>query len=787
MRTLINAGHVQRQRPGRDRSANKPAKEPLHESAVKHVTGLARYVDDLPEPANLLHLAAGVSRIAHGRVRHMNLDAVRNSPGVVAVFTAADVPGQLDIGPVYGGDPLLADDLIQFIGQPLFFVVATDFYRANQALALADIDYEELPPVLTVEQALAQQLFVLPTHTMRRGDPDAGLAAATTVLDGEIYIGGQEHFYLEGQVAMALPTEDGGMHVHTSSQHPAEVQKLVAEVLGVPIHKVHAEVRRMGGGFGGKETQAAPLACAAALAAWHTGHAVKYRMPRAADMAYTGKRHDFLARYQVGVDADGRFTGVKIQLSGKCGCSPDLSDGIVDRAMFHADNGYFLNQAEVIGDRCKTHTVSATAFRGFGGPQGMAVAEAITDHVARALGLDPLLVRERNLYSPGRDMTHYGQQVEQHQLQAIFDRLKQRADYAGRRQAVSAFNASHRWLKKGLALTPVKFGISFTAQHLNQAGALVHVYTDGSIEVAHAGTEMGQGLYTKVAQVVANEFGVPVDWVNCAATRTDKVPNGSPTAASSGSDLNGKAAQNACIRIRDGLVAFACEHYGLTPAQIGFADGQVQLGEQQLAFADFIQQAYLQRVPLSSSGFYKTPKIHYDRATATGRPFFYYANGAALAEVLVDTLTGEYRVTRVDICHDVGKSLNSVIDIGQIEGGFVQGMGWVTSEELRWDERGRVISNSPANYKIPTAADIPAVFNVELFDEPNNEDTIYSSKAVGEPPLMLALSVWCALRDAVASVADYRHHPRLDIPATPEKVLRAVLDMQSLKAGDSRD
>jgi xanthine dehydrogenase large subunit len=783
MRTLIPATHLQRLRPARHKAAADPhGGEPLHESASKHVTGSARYVDDLPEPAQLLHLAAGVSTIAHGRLRRLDLDAVRASPGVVAVLTAADVPGELDIGPVYGGDPLLSADLIEFIGQPLFFVAACDYISANRAVQQAVVEYEELAPVLSIEAALAQQLLVRPTHTMRRGDAEAGLAAAVTVLEGELYIGGQEHFYLEGQIALALPTEDGGMHIHTSSQHPAEVQKLVAEVLALPMHKVHAEVRRLGGGFGGKETQAAPLACAAALAAWHTGCAVKYRMPRAADMAHTGKRHDFLARYRLGVDADGRFTGVKIHLAGKCGCSPDLSDGIVDRAMFHADNAYFLNQAEVVGARCKTHTVSATAFRGFGGPQGMAVAEAMIDHVARHLGLDPLQVRERNFYAPGRDCTHYGQTVEQHQLQGIVDTLQASADYAGRRAAVTAFNASHRWLKQGLALTPVKFGISFTAQHLNQAGALVHIYTDGSIEVAHAGTEMGQGLYTKVAQVVATEFGVPPARVNCAATRTDKVPNGSPTAASSGTDLNGKAAQNACITLRNGLVEFACAHFGVSAAQIRFGDGQVTIGAQQLSFADFIQLAYLHRVPLSASGFYKTPKIHYDRASASGRPFLYYANGAAVAEVLVDILTGEYRVTRVDICHDVGKSLNSVIDTGQIEGGFVQGMGWVTTEELRWDASGRVLTDSPATYKIPTAADVPAIFNVQLYQEDNREDTLYASKAVGEPPLMLALSVWCALKDAVASLADYRISPRLDIPATPEKVLGAIMALQAERA-----
>ncbi len=770
MRKLVNPNRIIRQRPERA----KKSKIPLHESAAKHVTGLARYVDDMPEQADILHLAAGCSTIAAGLVKTLDLSLVRSSTGVVAVFTASDVPGHIDIGPVFRGDLLLSDSQVDYMGQPLFFVVATSYEAAQIAERKAKISYETVEPVLTADQALAAKSFVLPAHKIRRGDPETAINNATHHISGNVFIRGQEHFYLEGQVAMALPTEDGGIHVHTSSQHPAEVQKLVAEVLALPFHKVHAEVRRMGGGFGGKETHAAPLACAAALAAYHTGRAVKYRMPRGKDMANTGKRHDFDVDYHIGINAEGLIQGVKITMGALCGCSADLSEGVADRAMFHADNGYFLNNTEIISHRFKTNVVTATAFRGFGGPQGMVVAEAMIEDIARVVGQDPLAIRELNLYAPGRDITHYGQTIEQHILPKLVAQLKLTASYDKRRAAITAFNRQHQYIKKGLALTPVKFGISFTAKHLNQAVALVHIYTDGSIEVAHGGTEMGQGLYTKIAGIVAREFGVPIDAVNVSSTRTDKIANGSPTAASAGTDLNGKAAQNACQQLLDGLRAFAAQHFRVAEAHVIFDAGNMVAGDKSMGFAEFIQLAYFNRVQLSCTGFYKTPKIYYDRETGIGRPFFYFANGAAVSEVLVDTLTGEYRVTAVDICHDVGKSLNSNIDIGQIEGGFVQGMGWVTSEELLWDDEGRVISNSPANYKIPTAFDVPEHFNVELFEEANNEETVFASKAVGEPPLMLGLSVWCAIKDACASVADYRFNPPLNIPATPEQVLKAI-------------
>ncbi|MEN0036062.1 MAG: xanthine dehydrogenase molybdopterin binding subunit [Cellvibrio sp.] len=747
-----------------------------HESAHKHVRGTAEYVDDLPLLPGTLFVATGQSTKPHARVHSIDLSAVKSAPGVIDVIVQSDIPGKVDVAPVYSGDPLLAGDLVEFIGQPIFAVAATSFVAAQRAALLAKIEYEELPAQLTVEDSLSAQSFVLPQHQLLQGDPDSKIASAPHKLNGEIYVRGQEHFYLEGQISEARLTEDGGIHVISSSQHPTEIQKLVAEVLAIPFHRVVAEVRRMGGGFGGKESQAAPLACIAAIFAQRNRAPVRYRMPRRDDMVQTGKRHDFLNRWTAGFDHEGKLLGVDMLLAGKCGFSPDLSEGIVDRAMFHADNAYFLNNARILGLRCKTHTVSNTAFRGFGGPKGMMAIETLMEDIARKLGKDPLDVRKANLYQPGADETPYGQKIEQHVLPELIERLEQKSDYRARRLAITEFNKSHRHLKKGIALTPVKFGISFTAKHLNQAGALLQIYTDGSLLINHGGTEMGQGLYTKIQQIVASAFGVNVNRVMVSATRTDKVPNTSPTAASSGTDLNGMAAKDACDRIKADLIAFACEHFSVTAEQIIFKNDVVLLGEQQLDFPAFIKLAYLNRIPLSATGHYRTPKIFYNRETAKGQPFLYFANGAAAAEVTIDCMTGEYKVDRVDVLHDVGKSLNPAIDIGQIEGGFIQGMGWLTTEELLWDEKGRVISNSPANYKIPTAFDVPEIFNVELYDEPNLENTIHLSKAVGEPPLMLAICVWAALRDACSSTTDYQFSPRLDTPATPERVYWALQD-----------
>jgi xanthine dehydrogenase large subunit len=754
-----------------------------HESADKQVAGEALYVDDRPALRGELHAAVGQSTIAHGNIISMDLSAVKSAQGVVKVITVDDVPGHTDIGPVFPGDPVLALGKVEFVGQPIFAVAATSYELARKAVKLAKVEYETLESVLTVKDALAKKSFVRPPYTMKRGDSQTAINAAAHQLSGEVFIGGQEHMYLEGQISTAVPTEDGGMDIYTSSQHPSEVQKLVAEVLNVPLNKVLVDMRRMGGGFGGKETQAAPWACIAALLANETKRPVKFKLARMDDMVMTGKRHPFENNYTVGFDNEGRIKGINIEVNGNCGYSPDLSDAIVDRAMFHSDNAYFLDQATVTGNRCKLNTVSHTAYRGFGGPQGMMTIEMVMDDIARYLGKDPLAVRKINLYGQGeRNETHYHQTVEHNNLSEIIETLEQSSDYQQRRQAVKAFNAKNNILKKGIALTPVKFGISFTVQHLNQQGALLHVYTDGTIHLSHGGTEMGQGLNTKVAQIVAEVFQVDVDTVASSAARTDKVPNSSPTAASSGTDLNGKAAQAAAKTIKNRLIDFACEKYSVSAEQVRFDNNNVIVGEYTFSFAEFSQIAYMGRVSLSSTGFYKTPKIHYDRATGKGRPFFYYATGAAVTEVLIDTLTGEYKNLRTDILQDVGHSINPAIDIGQIEGAFIQGQGWLTTEELVWNEQGRLLSNNPATYKIPAINDAPEDFRVALVpDAPNREHTIYNSKAVGEPPFMLGISVWAALKDAIASVNDYKTNPVLDTPATPERVLFAVEALKTTK------
>ncbi|NQY37628.1 MAG: xanthine dehydrogenase molybdopterin binding subunit [Alteromonadaceae bacterium] len=766
-----------------------------HESADKHVSGEAIYIDDRLEAVGQLHAAVGQSSVAHANIKSIDLSAVKAAEGVVSVITVEDVPGHTDIGAVFPGDPLLALGKVEFVGQAIFAVAATSHDLARRAVQLAKIEYDELPAVLTVKDALAQNNFVRPPFTMSRGESDQAITNAEHQLKGDIKIGGQEHFYLEGQISTAEPTEDGGMIVFTSSQHPSEVQKLVAEVLDIPFNKVVVDTRRMGGAFGGKETQAAQWACIASLLANITKQAVKFKLSRSDDMCMTGKRHPFENNYHVGFDSKGQIKGINITVNGNCGYSPDLSNAIVDRAMFHSDNAYFLDQSTVIGNRCKLNTVSHTAFRGFGGPQGMMTIEMVMDDIARHLGKDPLEVRKINLYGKGeRNVTHYDQKVEHNKLNELITKLEVSSNYQARRLDIMEFNKQNSILKKGLALTPVKFGISFTVQHLNQAGALVHIYTDGTIHLNHGGTEMGQGLFTKVAQIVAEEFQVNVDTVGVSATRTDKVPNTSPTAASSGTDLNGKAAQAAAKTIKARLIKYVSDKYNVSEEEVVFCNNQVFIGKQSdsqlnegdisavqtFTFAEIVQQAYMDRISLSSTGYYKTPKIHFDRVTGKGRPFFYYATGASVSEVLIDTLTGEYKLLRVDILQDVGHSLNPAIDLGQIEGGFIQGMGWLTTEELVWNEQGRLLSNNAATYKIPAISDAPVDFRVELVpDDPNREHTIYNSKAVGEPPLMLAMSVWSALKDAIASVGDYKTSPVLDTPATPERVLWAVEAIKS--------
>jgi xanthine dehydrogenase large subunit len=755
----------------------------IHDSAARHVAGEAVYIDDIAAPEGLLHAYLGLSRIAHGRLVSLDLAPVLAAPGVVAVLTAADIPGVNDISSTHRHDePVFATQTILHHGQPLFAVVAQTRQAARQAAALAQAVYDEAPPVLDVAAARAAGgTLVTDPLKLERGDVAAALAASPRRLKGSMTIGGQDHFYLESQIALAIPGEEEDMQVFSSTQHPSEVQHMVAQVLGVASHAVTVEVRRMGGGFGGKETQSNLFACVAALAARKLKRPVKLRPDRDDDMIVTGKRHDFVVDYEIGFDDEGCIHAVDAVYAARCGWNADLSGPVTDRALFHMDNCYFYPAVRARSEPLLTNTVSNTAFRGFGGPQGMVGAERFIEEVAFATGLDPLEVRRRNLYGgtpgdgPGRDLTPYHQTVTDNIAGEVIERLERSCDYRARQAVIQEANAKSPIVKRGIALTPVKFGISFTATWYNQAGALVHVYTDGSVMLNHGGTEMGQGLYVKVAQVVGHAFGIGLDQVKITATTTGKVPNTSATAASSGSDLNGMAALDACETIKARLTEFAARRWQESPEAIVFRPGFVQVGAREIAFVDLVKAAYMGRVQLSATGFYATPKIHWDRKAGRGQPFYYFAYGAAAAEVAVDTLTGEYKVERVDILHDCGTSLNPAIDKGQIEGGFIQGMGWLTTEELVWDAKGVLKTHAPSTYKIPVASDRPRIFNVALLDNaPNREATIHRSKAVGEPPLMLAISVLHALSDAVASVGGHRVCPRLDAPATPERVLAAV-------------
>ncbi|WP_025030441.1 xanthine dehydrogenase molybdopterin binding subunit [Nitratireductor aquibiodomus] len=763
--------------PGKVRITGGVASDQKHDSAHKHVSGEAVYIDDMAEPAGTLHACLGLAEVAHGTITSMDLSKVRAAPGVVTVLTADDIPGENDISPTgLHDEPILASDRVQFFGQPVFAVIAETRDAARRACRLAKIDYAEEPALIDIADAGADARLVTAPLRLERGDSAAAIDAAPHSIKGQMRVGGQDHFYLEGQIAFAMPGEDGDVTVFSSTQHPSEVQHMVAHALGVSSHAVTIEVRRMGGGFGGKETQANLFAVISAIAAKKLNRPVKLRPDRDDDMTATGKRHDFLIDYEVGFDDDGGILGVDFTYAARCGYAADLSGPVTDRALFHCDNAYFYPAARAVSRPLYTNTVSNTAFRGFGGPQGMVGAERIIDEVAFALGKDPLEIRKKNLYgTDDRNVTPYHQTVEDNVAERVIAELEASADYAARRREIAAFNARSPVIKRGLALTPVKFGISFTATHFNQAGALVHVYTDGSVHLNHGGTEMGQGLYTKVAQVVAEEFQIDIDQVKITATTTGKVPNTSATAASSGSDLNGMAAQDAARQIKTRLIDFASEAHDVPKDQVVFLPDRVRIGNREIPFADLIREAYMARIQLSAAGFYKTPKIHWDRDKGQGRPFYYFAYGAACAEVSIDTLTGEYLVERVDILHETGRSLNRAIDIGQIEGGFIQGMGWLTTEELVWDGKGRLRTHAPSTYKIPLASDRPKVFNVALADWAENaEPTVHRSKAVGEPPFMLAMCVLHALSDAVASVADHKVCPRLDAPATPERVLMAV-------------
>jgi xanthine dehydrogenase large subunit len=751
-----------------------------HDSARGHVTGSAQYIDDLPNVPGTLELALVTSPHAHARIVAIDATRALALPGVHAVVSAGDVPGVNDIGPIFKGEPILADGVAEYVGHPVAAVAAGTWDQAFAAAALVDVTWEVLPAVLEIEEALEKQQFTYPPPTLARGDTEAALAAAAHRITGELRCGGQDHFYLETHIALATPRENGEMDIISSTQDPSEVQRGVAHVLGLPFSAVTVEVRRMGGAFGGKESQATMFASIAALAAHATGRPVKLRLRRDDDMIASGKRHDFLFRYDVGFDDNGRIDAADIMLAARSGNVADMTPGVLVRALCHADNCYFIPHVRFRGFPCKTNTVSNTAFRGFGGPQGMIVIEAIIEHIACHLDTDIETVRAINYYGgDGRDIAPYGQKIEDNDIVPIGERLKRETGYAERVAAVRAFNETHTVLKKGIAMMPIKFGISFNMPALNQAGALVHVYTDGSVHLNHGGTEMGQGLFTKVAQVVATVFQIDIDAIRISPTRTDKVPNTSATAASAGSDLNGMAAYNAAEAIRTRMAEVAAAHFDVAVDSIEFRQNRVYAGNDSLAFSELARMSWAARVSLSAAGYYQTPGLTWDPVAMKGAPFYYYVYGAALAEVAIDTLTGESRVLQVDLIGDCGNSLNPALDIGQIEGAFIQGQGWLTSEELVWDGAGRLLTHGPSTYKIPGSRDVPPVFNVHLLDDaPNRAATIFRSKAVGEPPLLLAISVWLALRDAVAGIAETRLLPKLDAPATPEAILNAIEDIR---------
>lgn len=779
-----------------------------HESAHLHVSGKANYVDDIPEIEGTLYAGLGLAEIAHGKIINMDLSAVWQAEGVVSVLTGTELLHN-NCGPVVADEPIIATDTVSFFGQVIFVVVAKTYQQAQQASRLAKVTYEALEPILTIEQAIARQSWILPPVQLTAGDANAKLAVAPYRLQGMAQVGGQEHFYLEGQICYAYPKEEDMLQVLCSTQHPTEMQLLISEAVGYGMHQVSVEVRRMGGGFGGKESQSAQWACITAILSVKLKRPVKLRLDRDTDMIVTGKRHGFAYQWDVGFDEQGMILGLYIQLASNCGSSTDLSGPVNDRAICHVDNGYYLDAVTIDSLRCKTNTVSNTAFRGFGGPQGMFPIEYLMDDIGYALDIDPLIIRQRNFYTAmseqagidfsaenideiaPRSRTPYGTYVKDNILPDLVSKLAEHCDYFTRRETIKTFNEQSPIIKKGLALTPVKFGISFNATLFNQAGALVHIYTDGTILVNHGGTEMGQGLYSKIRQIVAHEFSLDLSKIRLSATDTAKVPNTSATAASSGTDLNGKAAQAACINIRNRLQTFAAELANTKPSQVQFKDGYIYASGQSWQFAEFIKLAYQARIQLWDSGFYKTPDIHWNPVLRYGRPFFYFAYGAAASEVAIDTLTGESKVLRVDILHDVGNSINPAIDIGQIEGGFIQGMGWLTSEELYWVPEGRkqghLFTHAPSTYKIPTATDMPKIFNVNLYDNQNLENTIHRSKAVGEPPFMLALSVFSALREAVSANITtpilqngIKVKPFLSAPATPEAILQAIVNAKQL-------
>lgn len=757
-----------------------------HESSQLHVTGEAVYIDDILVNEQLLVGRVVYSPYAHAKIKSFDLTEAKKVPGVHAVLCYEDIPGHNQMGPVVKDEPVLADNEVTFIGQAIFLIAAETEEQCREAEKLIKIEYEPLDAILDIEAAIAKNNLMGPPRKIECGEVESAIKSAKHVIKGELKTGAQEHWYLETQASLCVPGEGNEINVFSSTQHPSETQALVAEILGIKRNEVVVEVRRIGGGFGGKETQANHVACWTALLCHATKRPVKIRLFRDDDMIMTGKRHRFLTKYEVGFNDDGALQAVKFELNSDGGAATDLSFAILERAMLHADNAYYIPNISVEGHVWKTNLPPNTAMRGFGGPQGMAVMETVIDRVARHLKKDPIEIRRKNFYGlNNRNITHYGQTVENNRLHIIYDQILKSTDYEKRRKEISDFNTKNEFFKKGLALTPVKFGISFTTTFLNQAGALVNVYMDGTVLVNHGGTEMGQGLNTKIQKIAAEEFGISPDRIKVNATNTSKVPNTSATAASSGADMNGMAVRNAIDILKSRISVevakiFSEQNVNFPSSQsaIVFKDNFVfdsDHPERKISFSDAMLQMNLHQVSLSATGFYRTPTIGWDKVKGKGKPFFYYAFGMAVSEVMIDVLTGQHTLLRTDIVHDVGDSINPGIDMGQVEGGFIQGVGWCTTEEIKWDAKGNLLTHSPDTYKIPTVQDIPKDFRVKLLENvPNPVDTIHRSKAVGEPPFMLSLSVWLAIKDAISSISNNEIEPEFSLPATNEVILLSI-------------
>ncbi len=753
-----------------------------HDSAIKHVSGFAQYTDDISEPLNTLYGAIGWSRKAHAKIKKINLNEVKKSEGVISVVTYSDIPGRNDVGPVFDGDPIFPKTKVEYFGQPLFAVAATSIELARKAVVKAKVTYQNLKPVITIEEALKKNNLLFEPRIIKKGDPKNKIKKSKNKIKGSFNTGSQEHFYLEGQVCLVVPKEDNNLLVYSSTQHPSETQQIIAKMLKQKSNSITVMVRRIGGGFGGKETNFMTSAICALLS-YKTKQPIKLRLDRDDDIIITGKRHDFYSEYEVGFNDNGKIDGLKLKLASRCGMSSDLSYAINERALLHIDNAYYLSDLEVKNYLCKTNTSSSTAFRGFGGNQGMMAIENIIDNIARFLIKDPSEIRQINFYGQNkRNITHYGMKINDNVIQDIFKSLLNKSNYKKRYQEIRKFNLKNKFKKKGIAVTPVKFGISFTTIHLNQAGALVHIYTDGSVHLNHGGIEMGQGTHTKIAQLVANSFGLPFEKVQISSTNTSKVPNTSASAASSTTDLNGAATLNAVAKIKLNLNNFIKTKYNIfSKIELVYKNENIYIGNRSFNFKKIIQEAYLNRISLSSSGFYSTPKINFDKKKFKGRPFYYFCYGAAATEVTIDTLTGENIVDKVDIVHDAGNAINPALELGQIEGGFVQGQGWLTMEEVVWDKSGELRTFSPSTYKIPAINDMPKKFNVEIFKKGSNvENVVNKSKTTGEPPLMLAMSVFFAIKDAIASISNYEKIPDIDAPATPEKILMSINKLKNI-------